>query len=169
MLQEEKLLRDALSPGTFYPAVTDRTDAAGNQDWGVQDTRGELPNQWSATVHEVRSRSFYGADQRLRVVQKNEMTRQEAVTLTGVWEEYRYDPLGRRIMVRSNAEELCNANDDQCVSHITRYVWSGDRILWALRARAQDGDNLESRSTTGDMYGIVSYTHGGGIDRRTVR
>jgi RHS repeat-associated protein len=57
-----------------------------------------------------------------------------------------------------------------CQSTIARYVWSGDQILWELRAPGAAGDNLEA--TNGNAvpnhtirFGRVSYLHAGGIDR----
>jgi RHS repeat-associated protein len=87
----------------------------------------------------------------------------------GVWEEYRYDPLGRRILVRTRADGgMCEADAWTCASSITRYVWAGDQLLWELRAPGQSGANLEATSGSGAAYGRVSYTHGGGIDRPLV-
>jgi RHS repeat-associated protein len=95
----------------------------------------------------------------------------------GVWEEYRYDPLGRRVLVRSVRQGntaapgapysilLCGTSN--CRSSITRYMWAGDQVLWELRAPGADGDNLEATTGASEprFYGRVSYLHAGGVDR----
>jgi hypothetical protein len=78
-----------------------------------------------------------------------------------VWEEYRYDPLGRRILVRTRRDDgMCIVDDWTCTSSTTRFVWAGDQLLWELK------DAEGSRATAAG--GWVSYTHGGGIDRPLV-
>jgi RHS repeat-associated protein len=117
------------------------------------------------------ARSYYSADGRLRAVD----TRDVSVSSTGEvsgsdgsWEEYRYDPLGRRIMVRTVRSGLCagatkTARD--CANTLTWYLWAGDQVLWELRAPGGDEDNLRATTGTGTLYGRVSYFHAGGIDR----
>ena len=109
----------------------------------------------------------------------------------GVFEEYRYDALGRRILLR--ARRTCTG---KCQSIIQRFVWDGDRLLYETRYPdhlVQDldlggnyinyleedtltyrfidldhshGCGEECRDTTfSPYYGRVVYTHGGGIDQ----
>jgi len=120
------------------------------------------------TASETETRSHYGADGRLRAYQKYDVDRTGSYMggitsqMQGVWEEYRYDPLGRRIMVRTRGDGgMCNMTDDwHCTSSITRFVWSGDQLLWEIK----DAQG----NYTAVAGGRVSYTHGGGIDRPLV-
>jgi RHS repeat-associated protein len=141
------------------------------------DEAGNLQGSYSAAGEdgggrESQSRHFYGADDRLRAVQRVAVRNDSenySPKFSGVWEEYRYDPLGRRIMVRTRMDGgLCDADPWLCTSSITRFVWAGDQILWELRAPGNDGANLEATTATGAAYGQVSYTHTGGIDRPLV-
>jgi RHS repeat-associated protein len=137
-------------------------DASGNMTVGRQAREGSEYLRQSVT------RNWYGADETLRATQTSDG---EGPSLRGVWEEYRYDPLGRRILVRSVRSGLCTAAGELCLNTITRYVWSGDQILWEMRVPGADGDNLEATTATGVpsghqiRYGRVSYFHAGGIDR----
>ncbi|HEX2076400.1 MAG TPA: RHS repeat-associated core domain-containing protein [Longimicrobium sp.] len=165
----ERLPSGSLSD-TDYEDVTMRTyDASGNAQDGRQDVSSHLQGD-TATWSYSRSRSFYGADERLRYHQEQALTTSgSTVREQGVWEEYRYDPLGRRILVRSNRDELCDQfNSGACVSHITRFVWSGDQLLWELRARGESGASLDAESSGGPLHGTVSYFHAGAIDRPLV-
>jgi RHS repeat-associated protein len=86
-----------------------------------------------------------------------------------VWEEYRYNPLGRRVLVRTRGDGgMCDLDAWTCTSSITRSVWEGDNLLWELKAPGADGQNLEATGGSGAAYGQVSYTHAGGIDRPLV-
>jgi RHS repeat-associated protein len=86
--------------------------------------------------------------------------------LEGVWEEYRYDPLGRRVLVNTRTKGLCTTGTAfRCASATTRMVWAGDQLLWEIRQPSESpGENI----TSGGSYGTVSYTHAGGIDRPLV-
>ncbi|HEY0017654.1 MAG TPA: RHS repeat-associated core domain-containing protein [Longimicrobium sp.] len=154
----------------FYPETTTRTyDASGNAAMGVHEVYGALSSLQMGVVRHARSKSFYSADQRLRYFQENVLTGGNTVAKQGVWEEYRYDPLGRRVLVRSNRDDLCSGGGSgACVSHVTRFVWSGDQLLWELRLDSKPGANLEAAYTTGPYHGRVSYFHAGGIDRPLV-
>ena len=163
----EKVEPETPGTGGFYGDRSWRGyDAGGNVQSGGQEVNGPLGNGTVGLTQQSRSRSFYGADQRLRYYQENAQARDgDRVVERGVWEEYRYDALGRRVMVRSNRADLCSeAEVGKCVSHITRFVWSGDQLLWELRA-AGSGGSLEGAYTDGPYHGRVSYFHAGGIDR----
>ena len=55
----------------------------------------------------------------------------------GVWEEYRYDALGRRVMVRTRTDGgLCNYEAWGCRPAVTTFVWAGDQLLWELKSGA---------------------------------
>ncbi|HEY0019131.1 MAG TPA: RHS repeat-associated core domain-containing protein [Longimicrobium sp.] len=138
---------------------TDRQfDAAGNVTVGTQVVENTDPYTLISTrVRAVNSRSYYDADERLRVFQQYD-TDYSGNKGSGVWEEYRYDPLGRRVLVRTRRENpLCYGDLKTCISSVTRFVWSGDQILWELKDA--------SDSYAADAGGRVSYVHAGGIDR----
>lgn len=162
-----------LPPSTLSPFAGDSTnrsyDTAGNMSWGQQKQWGPIYNGDYQQVRQMDSRSYYAADGKLRVFQSSDQnTDGHLYTLTGVWEEYRYDPLGRRVLVRANRDDLCASSPEACRSSITRYVWAADQLLWELKAPGASTDNLEATSGTGPEYGQVSYTHAGGIDRPLV-
>ncbi|HEU4881033.1 MAG TPA: RHS repeat-associated core domain-containing protein, partial [Longimicrobium sp.] len=122
----------------------------------------------------VQTRSYYGADDKLRVQQGYNET---GVNFTGerrgYFSEYRYDALGRRVLVRTRRDGLCSTSQGNvdCTSGIERYVWAGDNILWELRgpgASTETADRLEQESAVPQEYGIVGYTHAGGVDRPLV-
>ena len=105
----------------------------------------------------LNSRSYYSAEGKLRAYQEYD-DRHDTGVRAGVWEEYRYDPLGRRVMVRTRRpSSLCTVDAQTCITSLTRTVWSGDQILWELKSA--------EGSYGSEAGGQVSYTHAGGIDR----
>jgi RHS repeat-associated protein len=108
-----------------------------------------------------------GAGERLRYFHERVMRAgSQTVKEDGLWEEYRYDPLGRRVLVNTRTASLCRTQSAfQCASATTRMIWSGDQLLWEIR-RSSESPGETSGPT--DAYGTVSYTHGGGLDRPLV-
>lgn len=94
----------------------------------------------------------------------------------GVYEEYRYDALGRRVWVWSHRDPYCKPGDanrnTECLSAIQRTVWDGDQVLYEIRQRAEstalatDLERDKSVSYPGPArhFGITSYVHGAGVD-----
>jgi hypothetical protein len=104
---------------------------------------------------------------------------------TSAFEEYRYDALGRRVMVRSRRNcvyvqdlpGLCR------LSTVRRTVWDGDHEFYEIQMPGQDGsphlDNdtgwvsnlpMEDQGTMWQVdpspfFGRVAYTRGTGIDQ----
>jgi RHS repeat-associated protein len=156
-------VRPAVHDNSWFPDSTSRHyDASGNVSGGYQRVGGMTSLGQPGVVREVESRSFYGADDRLRVHQTYDMRRTDwsNTTQAGVWEEYRYDALGRRVMVRTRTDGLCNVDPWTCTGSVTRFVWAGDNLLWELKQA--DG------SMAAQAGGNVSYFHAGGIDRPLV-
>jgi RHS repeat-associated protein len=158
--------------GDFYPEKTTRSyDLAGNTDWTVLSQMGDIGAGNIDVVRDKRSRSYYGADQRLRYFQERDVRRADGMgggtpELEGVWEEYRYDPLGRRVLVNTRTKDLCTTGTAfRCASATTRMVWAGDQLLWEIR---RSSESPGETSTSAGSYGTVSYTHAGGIDRPLV-
>jgi RHS repeat-associated protein len=96
----------------------------------------------------------------------------------GVFEQYRYDALGRRVWRRAHRDWYCGGIDPNdapiCASFIERTVYDGDQVIAEIRQPSSDSttvvesdDGAGFRSTTpGDygQYGIVAYLNGAGID-----
>lgn len=149
---------------------------------------------------------YYGADQRLRVVDRRACLYFAGATgLPGcdpqypvsyqhrpAFEEYRYDALGRRVLVRTRSEYMCRYT---CLNTLRRIVWDGDQVLYEISAPGGSGSapadrerdtglavpaylaaGEESPSSPrpdgyfGPMaarafpYGRVMYVHGAGLD-----
>ena len=100
------------------------------------------------------SRYYYSADEKLRAT-----NRHVGFTSVGgvgsLFEEYRYDALGRRVMTRTRQNS--SACWSPCVSSTTRVVWDGDQLLYEVRS-------VEGQGVTGAEGGTVAYTHAAGID-----
>ncbi|WP_420129146.1 hypothetical protein, partial [Longimicrobium sp.] len=96
-------------------------DAAGN----VQDG---WERAWGNSYRKVHTRSYYGADNKLRAQQGyNETGINFQGERRGYFSEYRYDALGRRVLVRTRRDGLCHASSANsstvdCTSGIERYV-----------------------------------------------
>ncbi len=88
------------------------------------------------------------------------------------FEEYRYDALGRRVLVRTRSEYECDWN---CRNAITRVVWNGDQILYeisspgatsATTAQLEQDTAQAVRQDSVDYtpWGRLVYTHGVALD-----
>ena len=163
-------------PQDWYPDTTYNSyDAAGNvryAGWRQRYQAAGAPD-YQATENFHASASFYGADGKLMVQQlyRDSVNFYGAhLKKRGIYEEYWYDALGRRILVRRRADSLCTAGASFCASTLERFVWDGDQLLYELRAPGGDGLNVAQLNVqppyTGDykQLGRVAYTHGPGID-----
>ena len=157
-------LPPSVPDNTWTPDETTRHyDASGNVSRGYQQVGGIGTSGDAVIAREVESRSFYGADDRLRMFQTYEVRRTDWSNYVnaGVWEEYRYDALGRRVMVRTRTDAgLCDVDPWTCTASVTRFVWAGDNVLWELKQA--EGSMAPAAG------GSVSYFHAGGIDRPLV-
>lgn len=134
--------------------------------------------------------SWYGADGRLRVAEWREAFNDGQWLNPGwqnVFEEYRYDALGRRVLVMSRQDCFFGADSsafqDCRVSRVRRTVWDGSRELWEIQmpARTQDSLLIENDTATvtywagtrwdglysdpNPLFGRVGYTYAGGVDQ----
>lgn len=88
----------------------------------------------------------------------------------GVYEEYRYDALGRRVWVRSHRKKYCTnpTVNTECLGALQRTVWDGDQVLYEIRVPGDTGTattTLESDAPTATLhFGVVGYTHGNELD-----
>ncbi|MET0395795.1 MAG: PKD domain-containing protein [Longimicrobiaceae bacterium] len=130
--------------------------------------------------------NYYGADERLRVADRQACYFEFGGCATpmfgkrAAFQEYRYDALGRRVLIRTRSEWACATG---CEMSIQRVVWDGDQILYEVKAYGgtgatdakleQDTDLVVPPATASDRpkpqgdgyYGRVAYTHGAGIDQ----
>jgi RHS repeat-associated protein len=146
-------------------------DVAGNAVVGREITWGGEEN---ANYRRIDTRSYFGSDGKLRAQQAyNETTFNLVGERRGYFAEYRYDALGRRVLVRTRRDGVCRTSGStaDCTGGIERFVWSGDNILWELRGPGSDSataQHLEQAVANGVEYGQVGYTHAGGVDRPLV-
>ena len=147
-------------------------DEAGNshQTYGWPNPYRAEGGVWDVQLDEAVS--YFDAADRLRIF--NRHTGLGPVSdRGGLYEEYRYDALGRRVLVRSR----CTASaptDSNCRGSVERTVWDGAQVLYELRAPGHDSAgawDLENDTYYGTnpsgydlMLGRVGYVHAGGID-----
>ncbi|NIM51772.1 MAG: hypothetical protein GTO22_21405, partial [Gemmatimonadales bacterium] len=70
------------------------------------------------------SQSYYGADNKLMVQQTYQDSLNYLLIVQvrrGMYEEYWYDALGRRVLVRRREDSLCTTS--LCYSTMERFVW----------------------------------------------
>jgi RHS repeat-associated protein len=165
-LERMELVNLGVQSTSFYPEWTTRTyDLSGNVEWARRERMGD-GGGIARVVHEVLSRSYYSAEDRLRYFNETDVQLTgQVIERRGVWEEYRYDPLGRRVLVNTRRAGLCDANSFLCASATTRFVWAGDQLLWEVKTASESAGETAGAP---EAYGVVSYFHAGGIDRPLV-
>ena len=132
-----------------------------------------VDNHWTMDTPAI---DYYDAEGRLRAAQRYAWYSDNAgspATLNGSFDEYRYDALGRRVMVISHrgdgaglpgctaagmsiCETLCNSAG--CVNSVTRSIWDGNQLIREDKVPYPDG------SPTAPYYGSVEYVHGLELD-----
>ncbi|MCA1791021.1 MAG: RHS repeat-associated core domain-containing protein, partial [Thioalkalivibrio sp.] len=155
-------------------------DGAGNQLFST--TVG-----WVPTSAELRDAAyFYGADGKLAASDVRNIadhTDDEVSMYTRVFEEYRYDALGRRVLVRLRRDCAQPQREALCeMGFVRRTVWDGDRELYEIQAwagwRGAEGSLMESDTVRprpavhtfslvdpNPFIGRVAYTHGLSLDQ----
>ncbi len=176
-------------------ATSQFIDGASRLDSMLYDPAGNLAVSWTATWQSATLRedrvSYYGADGMLHAAETRSQTGQQT---EGPWqmvfEEFRYDALGRRVAVRTR--RACQAEDNAPTGNgcwlgtIRRAVWDGAQELWEIQApggtSAYDSTRREIDTTriNYDVYtskvpadfvdpdrqfGRVGYTHAAGLDQ----
>jgi RHS repeat-associated protein len=163
-------------------------DAAGNTEFSYQP--------WSDLYAPLQDRAYYyGPDGTLRAAETRNFQKAASCCETNSWnttfEEYRYDALGRRIVVRTR--RMSDAARDGAVATPTtmhtlrRTIWAGDQELYEIQAyagaawdyanyRMEEDTSFTFVSATGPSphipayfdpnprLGRVAYTYGPGID-----
>jgi len=146
-------------------------DPAGNRYW--QDNY--RPSSVGSNSQDLTA-SYFDAAQQLRYSEHLTFGGLH-VSDAGAWEEYRYDALGRRVLVRARRDSTAaNCGNNLCIpvarnSYIQRSVWDGDELLYEIRAPGGDQETvarLEADTafidTIAAPYGRVAYTSGPQID-----
>ena len=163
--------------GSFYSQENYEYDNTGNT---IHEYGNERRNVSPSYNNYWESRSYYGADEKLRVYSRFAgLGPNSDPSMAGhraVYEETWYDALGRRVMVRSRRDANC-ANlptfPDDCVSALQRYVWDGDQVLYEIRTDGSDSTTWSAMSSNSpstlrslpfNPYGVVGYTHVTGVD-----
>jgi RHS repeat-associated protein len=140
-------------PGVTMKPFTYRDYDKGNMSFGAEVRKSTSASSW------VTSRSYYGADERLRLYRR--ISSAPAGTRTDVVDEYRYDAFGRRVLLRSNHASNCDVGPAECFSAIQRFLWDGEQLVWELRNSGTSEIAVGSRP----YGGKIAYVHGVGIDR----
>ncbi len=170
----------AAARGNPHSAESNKTyDAAGN----IYQADGWSNNTYNGEQLVERTASYYDAAGRLRV-QDHRSCLIVIQTLIcdnvyapeyddrAAFEEYRYDALGRRVLVRTRSESHCGL---RCRNAITRGVWDGDQILYEISSPGatsatvaqleQDTAQVNQQDVADyEPYGRVVYAHGTGLD-----
>lgn len=140
--------------GTTVKPFTYRDyDASGNTSYGAEVRKSSTSSSW------VTSRSYYGADEKLRMFRR--ISSAPVGSRADVVDEYRYDALGRRVLLRSDHASNCDVGPAECFSAIQRFLWDGDQLVWELRNSGTSEIAVGSRP----YGGKIAYVHGVGIDR----
>jgi len=150
------------------PGQSQRNDDLGQSFAGGgqlirQNQLVQNPNDGSVSL-QLAGRHYYGADDKLMVVQR--YSYRSTPFGDGTWEEYWYDALGRRVLTRARRDPssiydvtvsgpLCSGGI-QCRSFTERVWWDGDQAL--IEERTPEGTSDVSNS------GLVGNIHGLNLD-----
>jgi RHS repeat-associated protein len=143
-------------------------DLAGNLVRDSNAVRSSAPDP--ANIQTTLTHSYYDALNQLRVVDRSRVGFPPPGINGYSYEEYSYDALGRRVLVRSRI--FCDPavpNDGRCASKVRRTIWDGSEELWEIQ---DDGNNVsvlenETPDTTLlplRIRGRVLYVNGTGVD-----
>jgi len=144
----------------------------------VDHVTGAVPEESFGGLDDARY--YYRADGLLAAVDHRTCTfllfpetqcESDSVSLGGSFEDYRYDALGRRVLVRTRTETVCTGAN--CHSALMWVAWDGDQIAEEVRGAGSttlSDDSLELGLPPGDpaqqpFYGTVSYLNGPTLDR----
>ncbi|MDB4906773.1 MAG: hypothetical protein JWO05_1557 [Gemmatimonadetes bacterium] len=142
-------------------------DAAGRTKFTAWTHQDEVAANTLGTETHYGTRQYFDAASQLRALSKS--GDDQSRTTRRRLEEYRYDALGRRVLLRSMGDSA--VSDTVTRSAIERYIWDGSNILYESRQPGglkRTSTQLESEAfgvAGGEAhYGIVGYTHGLGVD-----
>jgi RHS repeat-associated protein len=170
--------RYASSTDSAYQRDTAKYDAAGNTEFSTQS----WVDPYSMASPADRA-SYYAADGKLYAADYRAVSPGMTVTdWKTVFEEYRYDALGRRVWLRSRrfCEQSVSYFEECRVSYVRRTVWDGDAELYEIQMPADTNtvaDTMENdtapvvralgvnRFDGNRLFGRVAYAYGLGIDK----
>ena len=96
-----------------------------------------------------------------------------SATLNASFEEFWYDALGRRVLVRSRSDYNCTTSE--CRSTLDHVYWDGNQIVREERVPGATADSLTldqpfqpHDEVSNRHYGVVDYLPGPGIDQPLV-
>ncbi|MGQ0639902.1 MAG: RHS repeat-associated core domain-containing protein, partial [Gemmatimonadaceae bacterium] len=137
---------------------------------GIVARTGEVQRNLSSGdyTHYAATRTYSTVDGKTHVVQRYQVN---STISNGAYEEYRYDALGRRVLMRTRKTTtppagggllaaLCGTGP--CASSISRWIWDGAQLLGEIRAPGHDGLNsgqLDQLFGSPPHYGVVGYVH----------
>ncbi|HEV7595471.1 MAG TPA: RHS repeat-associated core domain-containing protein [Gemmatimonadaceae bacterium] len=131
-----------------------------------------VETRYDQVYHQESHISYYGADNKLRVFNRHVgfwMTSADSLYGDrGVFEEYRYDALGRRVLTRTRRIGGGCPGTLDCQSRATRAVWDGDRILYEIRSPGGEvemgspPDTVPDPGIEGELT-VIGYTHAIGV------
>jgi RHS repeat-associated protein len=142
-------------------------DSAGNIVRDSNAVRSSAPDP--ATLTTTMTHSYYDALNQLRVVDRWVAV----IPPSGIgfsYEEYWYDALGRRVLVRSRI--LCDPqspNDGRCANKVRRTIWDGSEELWEIQDDGSSASTLENDTPDTTLMpvrirGRVLYVNGPAVD-----
>lgn len=182
---------------SYYHNGTARIDStlSADNDYGfLYDSAGNTVFQYAASTTNnsgatLNDRaSWYSADGLLRVAEWREAFNDGQwlnPAWTDVFEEYRYDALGRRVLVMSRQNcyfgSDSTAHFDCAISRVRRTVWDGSREAWEIQMPASPTSALVENDTgtvtywsgtrwdglysdPNPLFGRVAYAYAGGLD-----
>ena len=146
-----------------------------NTDQFAYDFAGNTVFKWGADTQQNAAdlASYYGSDGKLRTVDRRSVS--AAAGQASVWEEYRYDALGRRVWVRTLNWCGTPTYGSCSFNTVRRTVWDGDLALYEIQMQESEQENDGAPAQTGrlgaDQYdpnpltGRVLHTYGPSIDQ----
>lgn len=151
-------------------------DAAGNVTRSYEIETDALTQENTPTE----TRHYYDAADRLTFSNTMRGWIWFAGTGSGTFSDYRYDALGRRVLTRTRRVDATCATP--CDAFIERTVYDGDQVLAEIRSSGQvgassfvlNGEGVAAQGgnfngwtdpTYPELFGVVLYAHGLGIDQ----
>ncbi len=122
--------------------TTNTFDSAGNVQFDAESGFG------AGSIRRERA-SIYGLDGRLRAVDMWTSPTIIGPTAKRIFEEYRYDALGRRVLVWMQSHCI-GSNDAECYTpFVRRVIWDGQQELAEIQARGRITDTTHWEQDTG--------------------
>lgn len=157
------------NPSTAH-YYADRRDVAGPVEWrdgyqGIQQQKSDIGlNRWTQAAH------YYDGFGRLAVFERHVGNFSQGSAPddpAGVIERYRYDALGRRVLVHTDRLQSCSVAG--CDRSVRRTIWDGDQTLYEIRALAtsaeSDAPSGHGLGSAQNQFGRIGYMHAFGVDR----